>query len=82
MTIKIKSFSLLTEPLAFTFALDDPEDFAGFLLVGLLFNLLTTNLVSFFIHYSRFTEKIVTSFSGTFQTVVRRNDSNCIVADV
>ena len=75
MTTEIKAFSLLTEPLAITFALDDPEDFAGFLFVGVLFNLIKRNTVSFFIHYSRFTQKIV-NFSGTLQTVARRNVSN------
>jgi len=47
MAIEIKSFSFLAEHLAFTFALDDPEDFARFLFVGVLSNLITTNLVSF-----------------------------------
>ena len=56
ITIETKSFSLLTEPLAFTFALDDPKDFAGFLLVGVLFNLSTTNLVNFSLLLSIHTE--------------------------
>ena len=56
--------------IAFTFALDDPEDFAGFLLVGVLINLSKTNLVIFL--------SKLQLFLRTFENVhvVGGNDSN------
>ena len=82
---RLRILTLLTSYrafLVFTFALDDPDVFTGFLFVGVLFNLIKINLVNFFYSlfkglYRKFEPSFKDFSNCSYTCTCKRNDSNC-----